>query len=66
MAEEIIEVTISPKGKVEVHLRGIAGMGCVEETRELFALLGDDVESQELTPEAFAEVSQEQQNRLWS
>jgi Protein of unknown function (DUF2997) len=65
MAEEIIEVTISPAGKVEMHVRGVEGMACLDETRELIELLGGEVESQELTAEAYVEVSAEQQDRLW-
>lgn len=65
MADEIIEVTISPAGKVQMHVQGVEGMACLEDTRELVALLGGEVESQELTSEAYVEVSEEQQDRLW-
>lgn len=65
MAEEVIEVTISPAGKVMMHVQGVEGMSCLEDTRELVALLGGEVESQELTAEAYVEVSEEQQDRLW-
>lgn len=65
MADEIIEVTISPEGKVAVHVQGVEGMGCLEDTRELIALLGGEVESQELTAEAYVEVSEEQRDQLW-
>ncbi|MBT8225302.1 MAG: DUF2997 domain-containing protein [Dactylosporangium sp.] len=65
MAEEIVEVTISAEGKVDMHLRGVEGMACLAETQELIALLGGDVESQELTAEAYVQVDEEQQDRLW-
>ncbi|HZM81465.1 MAG TPA: DUF2997 domain-containing protein [Candidatus Limnocylindrales bacterium] len=65
MADEIIEVTISPDGKVAMHVQGVEGMACLEDTRELVALLGGEVESQELTAEAYVEVSEEQRDRLW-
>ena len=65
MADEIIEVTISPEGKVSMHVQGVEGMGCLEDTRELIALLGGEVDSQELTAEAYVEVSEEQREQLW-
>jgi hypothetical protein len=67
MAEETVEVTIGPDGKVTLAVAGVAGMGCVEQTEELVRLLGGQVEAQELTGEAYVEVDveQEQQDRLW-
>ncbi len=65
MAEEILEVTISPNGKVEMHMRGVEGMACLAETQELIALLGGDIESQELTAEAYQQVDEEQQDQVW-
>jgi len=65
MAEEIIEVTIRPDGKVEMHVTGVAGMECLERTAELTRLLGGEVEASELTPEAYQDVEQPQQDRLW-
>ena len=63
--DEIIEVTISPEGKVSMHVQGAEGMACLEDTRELIALLGGEVESQELTAEAYVEVSEQQREQLW-
>jgi hypothetical protein len=65
MAEEIIEVTIRPDGKVEMKVSGISGMDCVAETEELAQLLGGEVEAQELTAEAYQDTEQRQQDRLW-
>jgi hypothetical protein len=65
MAEEIIEVTIHPDGKVEMKVSGIPGMDCVAETDDLAQLLGGQVEAQELTPEAYQDVEEQQQDRLW-
>jgi hypothetical protein len=42
MGEEILEVTIRADGRVELHVRGIEGMSCLEETQELVALLGGE------------------------
>jgi hypothetical protein len=65
MAEEFIEVTIRPDGKVEMEVKGVAGMGCLAQTGGLAELLGGEVESTELTPEAYQDVEQPQQDRLW-
>jgi hypothetical protein len=65
MAEENIEVTIFPDGKVDIRVNGIAGMDCLNQTEELVRLLGGEIESQELTAEAYQDVDQEQQDRLW-
>lgn len=65
--DETVEVTIKKDGSVEIHVTGVDGMACLATTEELVALLGGDVESQELTAEAYntAEETQEQQDRLW-
>jgi hypothetical protein len=65
MGEEIIEVTIGPDGKVEMRVNGIAGMDCLSETEDLVLLLGGEIESRELTSQAFEEIGQEQQERQW-
>jgi hypothetical protein len=65
MAEEIIEVTIRPDGKVEMRVNGIPGMDCLAQTQDLARLLGGEVEAQELTAEAYQDVEQHQQGRLW-
>ena len=65
MAEEIIEITIGPDGKTEIRVNGIAGMDCLSETEDLVRLLGGDIESQEMTSDAFQDVGQEQQERQW-
>jgi hypothetical protein len=65
MAEEIIEVTIGPDGKVDMSVSGIAGMDCLSQTEDLVRLLGGEIESQELTAEAYQDLGQDQQDRLW-
>lgn len=62
---EEVEVTISPDGKVTMHVRGVQGQACLRDTQALIALLGGDVEAQELTAEAFIEVQGEQEERQW-
>jgi Protein of unknown function (DUF2997) len=65
MAEEIIEVTIRPDGKVEMRVAGIPGMSCLATTGDLARLLGGEIEAQELTAEAYQDVQAQQQERLW-
>ncbi len=67
MAEEIIEVTIRPDGKVEMNVTGVPGMDCLERTGELIRLLGGEVEAQELTAEAYQDVTETEAetDRLW-
>ncbi|HEY8478618.1 MAG TPA: DUF2997 domain-containing protein [Spirillospora sp.] len=71
--DETVEVTIRKDGGVEIKVTGIDGTACLDTTEELVALLGGQVESQELTAEAYnaaygragAEESREQADRLW-
>jgi hypothetical protein len=65
VAEEVVEVTISPDGKVEMRVAGIPGMSCLESTEDLARLLGGEIETQQLTAEAYQEVAEPQQERLW-
>jgi hypothetical protein len=65
MSEETIEVTIRPDGKVEMHVTGVPGMDCLQRTEELTRLLGGEVETQELTGEAYQDVAEQERDRLW-
>jgi hypothetical protein len=65
MAEEIIEITVRPDGKVDMQVKGISGMACVTETEDLTRLLGGQVEAQEMTGEAYEDSEQRAQDRLW-
>ena len=65
MAEEIVEITIRPDGKLVMHVTGVPGMDCVSETEDLVRLAGGEVESQQLTDEAYQDAGQRQQDRLW-
>ena len=62
---EEVEVIVSPDGKVTMHVRGVEGQACLVETQALINLLGGDVESQELTAEAFIQVENQQEERQW-
>lgn len=66
MSDERVEVTIHPDGKVELHVVGVEGMSCVDITAPLVKALGGEVLSQELTQEAYIEVSDENENRQWT
>ncbi|HHY89730.1 MAG TPA: DUF2997 domain-containing protein [Chloroflexi bacterium] len=47
-----IEVTIDKKGQVQVQVRGVKGLECLEITKDLEAALGGEVILREMTPEA--------------
>lgn len=65
MAEETVHMTIKPDGTVDVAVEGIEGMSCLDETSALVHLLGGDVQSQELTGEAYLDVDEDQQVKQW-
>lgn len=65
MAEETVEIVISPDGTVDMRVQGVAGERCVEDTDPLVQLLGGPVEHHELTEEAYQEAGDEEQDRLW-
>jgi hypothetical protein len=47
-----IEVIIGKDGRVQLQVRGVKGLTCLDLTRELEAALGSQVEAREMTPEA--------------
>ena len=65
VADEVVEVNIGPDGTVAMSVRGVAGMGCLTQTEDLVQLLGGDIESRELTDEAYLDVEQDAEDRLW-
>jgi hypothetical protein len=64
MPEEIVEITVLPDGKVEMRVTGVPGLDCLAETEDLARLLGGHAEAQELTAEAYQDVSEDQPGRL--
>ncbi len=54
-----IEVFVEKDGRVRIEVRGAKGMSCLDLTKELEAALGGQIESREMTPEAY-ETPQEQ------
>ena len=53
-----IEVSINKDGKVEVQVRGVKGLNCLELTRDLEEALGGEVILREMTPEAAENANQ--------
>lgn len=54
-----VEVIIQPDGRVRIQVRGVKGVACLDLTAALEQALGGQVESREMTPEAY-EITQEQ------
>lgn len=65
MADEVIEVSIGPDGTVAMSVQGVAGMECLTQTEDLVQLLGGDIESRELTDDAYLDAEQDAPDRLW-
>lgn len=55
-----IDVFIEPDGSVRIEVRGVKGTACLDLTRELEAALGDQVESREMTPDAYEQSTPDQ------
>ena len=60
-----IDVFIDQDGQVRVEVRGVKGMSCLDLTKALEAALGGQVESREMTAEAYETVSEQVQDQLW-
>jgi hypothetical protein len=54
-----IEVTIGKDGQVQIQVRGVQGMKCLELTKELEEALGGQILSRILSPEAIEEETQQ-------
>ncbi|NLG99016.1 MAG: DUF2997 domain-containing protein [Chloroflexi bacterium] len=54
-----IEVVIGKDGKVEIQVRGVKGLACLELTKELEEALGGQILSRIMTPEALEEINQD-------
>lgn len=61
---EEIEITINTKGQVELHLRGIHGDRCLLVTKELEAVLGNEILIREMLAEYYDQTNQQQDNYL--
>jgi acylphosphatase len=60
---EEIEVIIEKDGRVRIEVRGVKGDACLDLTQALEEALGGEVESREMTPEAYEEARQQEQTR---
>ena len=60
-----IDVFIEKDGQVKIEVRGVKGTSCLDLTKDLEAVLGNQTISREMTPEA-DEIGQEQvQQQQW-
>ncbi|BAU65768.1 hypothetical protein STA3757_31590 [Stanieria sp. NIES-3757] len=60
-----IDVFIEKDGQVKIEIRGVKGMSCLDLTKDLEAVLGNQIAAREMTSEA-QEVEQElQQEQQW-
>jgi hypothetical protein len=57
-----IEVFIDKDGQVRIEVRGVKGMSCLDLTADLETALGGEVESREMTPEAYETVQDQVQD----
>lgn len=55
--KEELEITISPEGAVQVHVKGIKGKGCVEIRKRLERAIGN-VSEQKFTSEYYEQEDQ--------
>jgi hypothetical protein len=54
-----IDVFIEKDGQVKIEIRGVKGMSCLDLTKDLEAVLGNQIVAREMTSEA-NEMGQEQ------
>lgn len=50
-----VDVFVAPDGNVKLQVRGVQGGGCLSLTEGLEKLLGGEITSREMTPEADAD-----------
>lgn len=60
-----IEVIIGKDGQVQLLVRGVKGLTCLELTKELEAVLGGQIEAREMTPEAQETTEEQVKQRQW-
>ena len=59
-----IDVFIEKDGQVKIEVRGVKGISCLDLTKDLEAVLGNQTVIREMTPEA-DETGQEQVQQQW-
>lgn len=60
-----IDVFIDENGEVKLEIRGVKGQKCLDLTEDLEAILGGEIISREMTPEA-GETVQEVKNQEYN
>jgi len=60
-----IEVIIGKDGQVQLLVRGVKGLICLELTKELEAVLGGQIEAREMTPEVQETAKEQVEQRQW-
>lgn len=60
-----IDVYIEKDGRVRIEVRGVKGGGCLELTAPLEEALGGQVESREMTAEAYEPSEEHVQDQQW-
>jgi hypothetical protein len=58
-----VEVFIDENGRVRIEVHGVQGTKCLDLTKDLEQALGGEVESREMTAEAYAPVQEEVERR---
>lgn len=59
-----VDVFVEKDGQVRIESRGFKGMTCLDLTKDLETVLGNQIAARELTPEAH-ETLQEQVEQQW-
>ena len=57
-----VQVIIDKNGDVHIEVHGVKGMSCVDLTKDLEEALGGEVESRELTMDAYETVQEDLPN----
>lgn len=58
-----VEVVIDPRGNIKAHVKGAKGQSCLRITEEMFQLLGNQIEQQQLTDDYRRQAEQQQNNQ---
>jgi hypothetical protein len=61
---EEIHINIDAKGKLSLSLNGVKGDSCLDITKELEALLGNEIEERKFSHEYYEKNSRSDENRL--
>ncbi len=59
-----VDVFVEKDAQVRIEIRGVKGMTCLDLTKDLETVLGNQIAARELTPEAH-ETPQEQVEQQW-